>query len=130
MSIVEAIDSMKFIKSRAEASGMRTIAVGIASNDYNFPFGEVGQNSGMKFDVSSDDVVNDYIKLNADRISDLVFELCVTPDSALQATAQADGYVIYKQTHFPQITIYAKKELIGRLPEDPFREWGYEGPVE
>lgn len=130
MAIVEAIDSMKFIKSRAEASGMRTIAVGAESNCYNFPFGEVGQNSGMKFDVSSDDVVNDYIKLNADRISDLVFELCVTPDSALQATAQADGYVIYKQTHFPQITIYAKKELMGRLPEDPFREWGYEGPGE
>ncbi len=123
--IVESVDSIKFVADNAERMGLGNIVVGRDLNGYNFGFGEKGVNAGIRFDVYTEDLYRDYLGQNKNNAADIVVCLNINRDSLFEARLATDGYLPYQNTFYPFLSIWAKDSVIGRLPADPFKEWGY-----
>ncbi len=123
--ISESVDSMKFICDKAEALGYSSMATGCESNCFNFPIGEKGENSGIRFDVTPEDAILDFKTHNAKGPTDFVFCLNVEDNSVFSAFLSNEGYEPYQVTHFPKLRVWVKDSLISKLPENPYKEWGY-----
>lgn len=122
----EALDSIKFLKDNVEALGLRTIAIGTSSNCFNFPVGENGENSGLRFYVTDDAVKEDFLRADRKKRVDAVIGLTVGKDSELDDFMSSHNFAPYQRTFFPLMTVFVRDSILPTLPTDPFQTWNYQ----
>lgn len=123
--IVESVDSIRFISSSLESKNLRQIAVGRNINCFNFGISEPGRNSGMLFDISTDDLYRDYHTQNANGDAEVVLCLNLDQDQQFERCLERDDYAHYFSTYYPHISIWVKDDICETLPSNPFDKWGY-----
>ncbi len=119
------LDSVKFLKNNLENLGLRTVAIGIISPCYNFSIDEHGENSGMKFLLTGEDVRNDFHRAESREPVDAVIHLAVWEDPDVDSLMTANRFLRYSATDFPRVVVYAKDSILPTLPADPYKAWGY-----
>ncbi|MCM1070239.1 MAG: hypothetical protein NC391_01190 [Alistipes timonensis] len=121
------IDSVKFVFDNLRDRGITTAVVGKDCCSYTFILEETTPNSTMRYIPPIDEVIAD-IELASGRGAVIGWMDCEKDSTIGGALAEA-GYGKWLQIG-DDFSLYATDSVAGRLPGNPFREWGYEGPGE